>query len=247
MTERWLFFILALLFLNLPAEVSAQEKAVVPDSLVALKNSISLYRDRIQYNSFIYEGLEYVGYSDNVIGHPFFESPRWKKGNLYYKGRYYPQVDMLYDIVSDELVIMNYKGATMIKLLKSDISSFSQENHNFIKIDAQEAKNSSLSKGFYDLLYNGDSQVLAKRKKEITQPIAEMRVSSEFVQRDTYYIKKGNTYYQVTNKSSVLRVLKDHKRDVRRSLKADGINFRKNPEQAIVKMVEYYDRANSRQ
>ncbi|AHM61506.1 hypothetical protein D770_16260 [Flammeovirgaceae bacterium 311] len=244
MTKHWFFVVLILLFFKLPAELNAQVKTIEADSLPALANAISFYKDMIYHDSYIYEGQEYTRSSDLTAGHPYFEFPRWTKGNLNYKGRYYPQVDMLYDIVTDEVVVMHPQGALMISLPGSEISRFSLADHRFIRISAERAKGSILNEGFYEQPYKGESQVLIKRKKNF-QPLARMSVTGEFVQKDAYFIEKEGLFYRVTNKSSVLRLLRDQKKEVRRSLKEHNIKFRKNPELAIVKMVEYYDGANS--
>ena len=234
-----------LLMLQIPYAGIAQQKTAHPDSIPALMNAIALYRDRIYTNSAIYEGREYVPNTDLLIGHPYFEANQWAKGDLHYKEKFYPQVDLLYDLINDEVVLMHHGGSLKIKLFKDELSQFSLAGHTFIKIASTEGKPAPIPAGFYDQLYKGDLQLLVKRTKVISEPVANTKNPSEIIQQNTFYIVKDGAYHKVAKKAQALKVLKDQKKELRQLLRRENINFRKNPELALTRMVEYYDQANS--
>ena len=56
-----------------------------------------------------------------------------------------------------------------------------------------------------------------------------------------YYIRKNNTYYSVSSQGSMLTILKDKKKELQQYIRANQIKFRKDPEEAMVKIASYYD------
>ncbi|AHM61510.1 hypothetical protein D770_16280 [Flammeovirgaceae bacterium 311] len=263
--RNYLFFsALILLISGLPPKVSAQE-AAKSDSLTALHNTISFYREKARDNSFLYHGREYIGFDNRIEGHAFFLNNEWRNGNLYYKGQLYQQVPMLYDIAAEELVVQHYAGVFKIRLFKELISYFELSGHHFINIAAvdpaagvpaagndaasgavvNDAKGSPMIPGFYDLLYQGDTQLLVKRRKNIKETFMDRMIHREFDQKNLYFIKKEGAYYPVKSRGSALRVLGDQKKEVRQFLSRNKIKFRNDPEHALMKMVEYYDQAQA--
>ena len=239
-----LFFLLVLLLFYFPVEVIAQ-KAAEPDSLTALNNTISFYRDQVKHGSFIYQGRQYAEFDHRINGHAYFIIKEWQEGNINYKGQHYQQVPMLYDVVNDEVLVKHYGGHIKVKLYKEKIDEFSLSGHHFIKLAATDTKGEKMPGGFYDQLYKGELQVLVKRKKIISEYHHEMKVKRDFVEKDLYFIQKDGVYYPVKKKGSVLEVLKNQKKEIRQFLKQNKIVFKLNPEFAIVKMVEFYDQNSS--
>ncbi len=238
--------LLIIITFNVPFEVIAQQTAA-SDSLSALRNTVQFYRQKVKDNSVLFQGRQYIGFDNRIEGHAFFLTSEWLEGDLYYKGRHYQQVPMLYDITAEELVVKHYEGLFRIKLFKEQVDHFVLLGHHFVNPMATDTAIADskgrllLNDGFYELLYKGNSQVLAKRKKIVEESIVEKRIHIEFVQNNFFYIEKDGVYYAVKKKGSVLGVLKDRKKEVRQYLTKHKIKFRKNPEFAIVKMVEFYD------
>lgn len=223
----------------------AQEASRQQDSLSSISRTITLYREAIKDDSFLDEGREYVGINRRIGGHAFFETNDWHPGDIVYKGRLYKNVPLMYDIALEEIVARHYRGFFKVKLFTDKIERFSIAGHDFVRIDEADREATSMEGGFYDLLYNGDSQVLVKRKKIVKDYIEQTERKVLYSQENFFYIHKDGKYYPVKKKRSVLRVLKDRKKEVRRFLKKNQIQFWKDPESAIVKMTEFYDQATN--
>ena len=208
-------------------------------------NAISFYRNTVGGNSSLYKGRLYVGFNKLIKGHQFLDTDEWQPGSLFYQGNLYKGVPMLYDIFKDELVILHTNGFLKIQLLKSELDKFTFLNSTFVNIQQKDSLNSLPSSGIYEMIYEGDIAVLVKRRKLIKETIQEMEVKREFEQTNQYYIYKDNNYHEVKRKASVLKVLKEQKKEVRKRLKEEGIKFRRDKELAIVKMVSFYEQAKN--
>jgi hypothetical protein len=80
-----------------------------------------------------------------------------------------------------------------------------------------------------------------KRHKEKKEQITQGEVQVEFTEIDRLYILKQGLYIPVKTKSSVLEAFNDRKSDVRKYIRKNKINFRKQREKAIARVVSFYD------
>jgi hypothetical protein len=132
----------------------------------------------------------------------------------------------------------------MYTLLNTKVHDFTFDNHHFVRLDADSIRNdnSGISGGFYDQLYGGKIEILAKRVKSIqNSSTTEVVPETSFTSRDEYYLRKGDTYYKIGSQRSVLSVLKDKKSLLQQYLRQNNIRFNDNPEDAMAKMASYYD------
>ena len=236
-------FVLVLLF---PLSAKAQEISVLEDSIPAISKAISLYMELIREDSFIYEGREYVGFNLKIKGHAFLGSNEWQQGNVMYKGRFFHNLPMLYDIATEEVVVRHYGEFFRVRLDREEVGYFSILSHRFFYLTGEDIRGVPIIAGFYDHLYSGNISLFVKRKKTIKESFDNREIHREFIQNDLFFIEKEGAFYPVKTKGSVLKVLKDQKREIRRHLKTRKIKFRKNPENAILKIVKFYDQHYSR-
>jgi len=236
------FFLSLLLFQRINAQNYLTDSAFYSQSV---SNAVFFYMNSLGKTTHLFNGSEYIFNNHGVTGHPFFAAGQPVKGNIFYDGTLYPNVSISYDLSRDEVFINNNPGQDFnLKLITERIGYFSILNHVFIRI-AQDnnIKGYSPSTGFYDLLYNGKIIVLAKRRKQIEQAF-KAEDSLKFVQYNEYLIKKNNIYYTVDSKRSLMNVFQDQKDKVKKYFRKSNLDFKKNPENAIVKTAEYYGQLN---
>lgn len=249
MTKLWLFSATALLLFSSSAGVWAQQlpidgSTIKTDSVsIPVANTIALYMNRMGEGLSLYNGKEYLMPDPRIEGHPFFESDSWQQGSLVYGGKTYVQIPFIYDIVSEEVVLLHNRSDFTIKLRKDQLDRFSLFDHHFIKLDSAHMDKAKMPVGYYDLRYNGISKVLVKRRKILFETAQNSLAVQRFVQKDLYYIEKNGHYFPVKTKASVLKVLSDQKKQLRKFLKRNNIAYKKDPEAALVKMLAFYDQA----
>lgn len=210
----------------------------------ALNNTLNYYYTSLGKQSPLYNGTEYYLYDPLIKGNAYFlDVNAFAPGSVYYDGALYTGVPMLYDLYIDKVAVLLYNNFSKFSLVNQKVQSFDFLGHHFVNINADTLSNNTIIKsGFYDELYKGKCGVLAKREKNIqTTTGGQYGPESYFNPVKNYYVQKNKTYYRVSGKSSFIDVFKDKKKELQQYIKASQINFRKDPEEAMVKIASYYD------
>ena len=228
-------FIIILLSIN----VAYSQNDAIDSNFVrrTFDSTIAFYNHRLGENTLLYNGREYTGNYSRTIGHPFFASDQPQKGNVVYDRILYPHHAISYDLVHDEVFIKTSQNISL-KLLKEKIDQFSIGNHLFVRLDEQTDQ-LGLSTGFYEVLHQGKIIVLANRRKQLV-PSFNLEDPYKFVHYDRYFVKINQTYHEILGQSSLISLFPGHQKEIRKYIHQTGINFKKNPESAIVKIAEYF-------
>lgn len=205
-----------------------------------------------QYHSYLdpepnlYRGGQYAEYAFMLKeGHPYFGEERLRKGTVVYNGILYDNVLLLYDEVKDLLVIPDPLKVFKISLISYQVDSFTIEDHSFVRLN-DSLNRSQPENGYYEQLYKGHVSLLKRERKIVQEDISNL---AEGVRRFievhvSYYVKRGNEYYPVNNKSSLLYALKDKNKEARKFIRQNHLNLRKDKENTLVKVVTWYNGLN---
>lgn len=206
----------------------------------ARNNAVTLLYSSLGNQAEIYNGTEYFFYDPSIKGNAYFSDINaFTPGSVYYDGIYYDGVPMLYDLYVDQVVVLLYNHLSKYSLNKERVASFDLTNHHFINIKSDIiSEKAGLKSGFYDQLYSGKTEILVKREKAIQTNIS---AESTFLDATKWFIRKNNIFYSFGNKAALLNLLKDKKKELERYINTNQIEFRDNPEGAMVKIVSFYD------
>ncbi len=232
-----------LLFLYGWLLTAASGQTIPPDSSESTAQyALARYQEASSNVEQLYNGIEYIGYDTRLKVHPYFASDSFQTGFVQHGGKTF-SVPMLYDIVSD-VIVVRHPSAYRVALQSAEIESFSWLSHTYVRL--LERANPGLTTGFYDLLYTGPSQLLARRIKTIQINTTSNGDYGVFDPKTTYYIRKKDKdrYYPVKNKKMVLEVLSDRKKELVAYARKQKLRFRPDPEQAIIKLTQQYDELN---
>lgn len=210
----------------------------------AFNNTLTLFYTSLGEQSPLFNGPEYYFYDPLIKGNAYFSDVNaFAPGSVHYDGDFYTGVPMLYDIYKDEVVVLLYNHFSKFSLVDEKVKSFDFLDHHFVNINADTLRNNQiLTSGFYDELYNGKTQVLAKRSKSIQTTTGSQAGPESYFDREiSYFLRKNNVYFSFSSKGSMLGILKDKKKEITQYIKANQIDFRKNPEEAMVQIASYYD------
>jgi hypothetical protein len=218
------------------AQTPATDSNVQKDS----SDLINVYYQSLGEQSPLYNGSEYIEYAFTIQeGHPFFASGTYINGDINFDGMVFHNVPILYDIVKDLVVVQHFQKVYKINLVPEKIDWFTLSGHTFVRLTYDSAD--QIKTGFYDQLYNGKTALFARREKKILEENVNLQVYRTINSRNFYYIRKEKVYYPIRSLHTLLDVLKTQKKAILQNLKKSKIKFRKNPEQAMLMAVEYYD------
>jgi hypothetical protein len=219
----------------------------VPDSALHKQqmefvNTIS--KNAVNEQSKIYNGIDYKYYNNTYKGMPYFKSNgAWTTGNITYNNVQYKNMQVMYDMFKDVLVVKSYNNFLQFSLYSTKVQGFDMFNHHFFYHN-ENAVNLQLKSGFYDLLYNDKTSLLAKREMLTQDSTGTDRVYKNFYPVDAYYIIYKGKSYKVKSRGDVTGVFKDKKKDVEKYIKDNRLNFSDDREYALTMAVKYYNQSS---
>lgn len=232
--------LLILFLLEISSAIIAQPQVNDSSTNVA----INLYYRSLGEQSPIYTGSEYLESAISLQeGHVFFETNSFTEGSVEVDGMLFSGVPILYDIVKDQLVVQHYSKAFKINLPIERVEYFTLSGHTFIRVIHDSAN--EIKSGFYDRLYSGKTQVLARREKKLKEVSTSYQATNAVLERTVYYIKSNDRYHVIKSMHSLLSVFKNKKKEVQQYLNKNKIKYKRNPEKAMAIAAEYYDRINN--
>lgn len=206
-----------------------------------VKNATNLYTHFTDGNAPIFNGPQYIYYIFKMEGDPYFVTGSYSKGWVGYKGHLYNPVSIFYDIERNQLVLLNADSLSNIIMHNEFIDSFYLLGHTFISLK-EDHKQNLYNTGFYDLLYNGHVQFLARRVKVVMDKIVGVVLTRVFYLRDRFYIHKDGIYYLLSNKKDVFRLFADKKHDIKKMMRKKHLNLRgKTFESSLEEVTAFYD------
>jgi hypothetical protein len=207
-----------------------------------LKNTAQFYTNQIGGQSRLLNGIKYLPYSNkDYVGNGYYNTTTLQKAYIRYDDADFYDVPILYDLHKDILILKRRDDFGYMSLLNSKIDKFIVNNHTFIKITADSTEK-IIKTGFYDVLHNGPTQLLAKRIKLIEVEKSGITISNVFVPYTRFFLYKDNTYYKVSGKRDMLKVLNDKKTELEKYIKTNNLSFGKeNLEESIIRLTSYYN------
>ena len=187
--------------------------------------------------SAIWNGPEYTGGDPTISGHPNFNSRSYQYGTVIYDGHRYDSLLLAYDIFIDQLVLVFSESGEFFTISpsKNKIELFTIGDHPFIQ--SAEVKG---EEGFFELLYDGKTQALAKRTK-ITTPFREGNFLYKYREVDRYFVRYQGSYVEIGSKGSFLNLYKERKKDFKSYIRQYRLDFGSDPERFLSVMCNYID------
>jgi len=198
-----------------------------------------LYWNSIQEQANLYNGAEYVELQTTNEQHPYFETDDWVIGWIVYDGNFYENQPLMYDITQDKVITEYYNGS-MMALVTGKVQLFSINHHTFEFIKNEKVNHTLPMSGLYEILYTGESRLIARREKDIQEKIENRVFERNFESKNRYYLFKSGRYFPVKNKASALKILSDQKHALKQLMKKNAAHFI-NREVGLIKIVELYD------
>ncbi|RYF61869.1 MAG: hypothetical protein EOO39_31330 [Cytophagaceae bacterium] len=201
----------------------------------AARQAVDRYEQVSHTLEHLYDGPEYISYDRRLTGHAFFPTDTMQDGLVAYEGGRFA-VPLLYDIVKDVVVVVHTSGYR-IALHSDRLDHFSLKNHQFIRIDSS---GQTMPSGFYELLYDGPTQLVVRRTKNILVNPNAFGYGI-YDPKTTYYLRKNGRYYQAKNKRGLLTLLADRRKELTTYARRQKLSFRPSPETAFLKLAQQYD------
>lgn len=187
-------------------------------------------------------GFLYAETFPGTMGHPFFQSEAWYQCDLSMDGRQYEDLTLRYDLYRDQ-VLYNHihpEGSFIIVLNRELIENFVIDGHRFRKLPAPGHITSGMKEGYYEVLAEGKASFYVKWQKRLSDPGPDLR--GEFNQIAEWYIRNNGEFKRVSGKSGLIKVLEDHKKEIKDFINKNRIVVKPGTEIEIRRIIDYYNR-----
>lgn len=173
-------------------------------------------------------------------GDQFFLTNAFIKGSVTFNGKRFSNLDLMYDISNDEL-ILRIDPYPVISMNKEMIDSFTLvfENRNYHIINAGN-DSSAILRGYVNVLYEGTTTLYVKYTK-LVQPLAVDGRFDLLVQEHRVYIKKDSQIIQISGKRKFIALLEDKKKEVNDFMKKEKIKISRKDPDTFIPVLKYYD------
>jgi len=224
--------ILFLLLLLTGRSMTAQEQQALVDS-AAID-----YFEAVKNYSPLYYGAEYEGYP-RTINHPYLINDQYTKARLSYQHIIYPEVLLRLDLNRNELIVRS-PGFRNIVLSPGNVD-FTELHGKHIIYFQKDNMPGCPSSGYYILLYSGNYKVLEKRNAQLLEKTSPGLLERYFELSTRYYIHKDGVYYTIRNKRVLLKVLSPFKKELKRFISLQKLNFKDDTETFLILTVTEYE------
>ena len=207
----------------------------------ATENTVRLYNKALRAQSRLNNGRKYRASEHSLEQHPYYLSEDWVTGSVFYDGKYFTDVNLMYDLQQRVLVTEHYPSGNAIELVDEKLKSFTLQGHYFEKIHIDSAASSLPRTDFYDVLYSGEIKVVAHRQKLQRKEIQSRIVEIFYDERYRYFIFTNGIFFPVKSKGSVLKLMSDKKQEMKRFFRQNKASFLQDRELMLKRMAEHYD------
>lgn len=197
------------------AQVSKKEYANWFDQKVGLENTAL-------YNGYLDGGDGNIEWNNSYKGtHRYFNDFNFFNGSLVYENQEYNNIQMKYDIFTDELLfglksIQN--TLLMVRPIKSRISSFEMDDHHFVNLDQFDVSD-PLVTGFAEVLYKSPSFTLLKKyKKNRWEKNNKERVLFKFKENNFNFLYYKDSFNRLNRQKDFIRLFPEFKKSISKHL-----------------------------
>ncbi len=223
-------------------EVLAQSNLDSINILVAKDKALTLYELALEGTHHLYNGSEYLVYEPLDEEHPYFLTEEWTYCDLKYDGEWFRNVPLLFDIDKNKLIASYYYNGSKMQLVERRVDEFVLEGHRFTNLK-NTADTTTVKKGYYELLYDGKTKVLARRMKDFIEKLEGMGALRKFNESSQVFVTYNGEYYKIQNKRDLLMIFSDRRRQVKDFIRDKQLFLPNNKENSIVQVAMYIDGA----
>lgn len=213
-------------------------------SIITETTMAQAYTTDIQMNTperqMILNGKIWRNQYTKASGDQFFLTNTFVKGTMVFNGKKFDNLDLMYDIAGDELIMSIVSHPTII-VNKEMVDSFDitvgNRNYHIINSGTDTA---GVLRGYVNVLYEGPSTLYVKYIKKL-QPLAVDGRYDLFYQEHSMYLRKNNEKVAFDGKSDFLEILEDKKEQIKDYMKTRKIKLSRKDPETFVTVLEYYD------
>lgn len=208
---------------------------------MAQQSPLEYYKASIPLTPEVFNGGIYVEYPNAYIGHAYFQTNSYTYTDIVFNGITYRDIPSLYDLVTQNIVVLNPIHANKVMIQSNKVSAFI--------INAQKGavrfiKGKSLGVGG-DYQENFLEEIIPNRlfayhRKSVQREINGLNRDFRFDSYENLFLLHSGELISVNGKNDIIQALGINKKTARAMLKEKGIKYRADKRAYQSALVEHY-------
>lgn len=227
---------------GLEAQSSLKDSLMADSAYTA---AVSMWHTYVSPETGLYRGVQYFDYPFKLQqGQPFLGPDMVRVGSVWYGGIEYDNAGMKYNLVKEQLAIVDPSKVYLISLYMDLVDSFRLDGHVFYQVKDKLAP-SILRSGYCDKIHEGRFLILKRDRKTLqTNVISLNNPVYAITETIYYYILKNGAYYAVNSKRKLFQALSDRRRsDIKKVIRQSGLDWSTDKERLLQLVADWYDGA----
>ena len=210
------------------------------------KKPVILYlseQDTLAKNQDLYNGKIWTNKHRRIEGDPFLFANYFLSGTVSENGKTYKNLQLRYDIFSDEIMIpVNREEIILLnnELVDSFTISFDERNYNFIKIGSDTLNGLEGFNGYLQVLYKQKSALYIKSIKEITPHISDKSDGDFLASERIYFVRDGHVR-RLSSVNDLYKALNSDPEKFKIFVKINKLKVSKNKPESYIPVIKYFD------
>ena len=204
----------------------------------------AFYNQHIGKSAVLFSGPAYVALNFPMEETPFLGNDTMTLGWISYDGQLYQNVSLQWDVYQNFVLTRSLVNNTKMILRNELIDSFSFAGH-LLKFIPRNPEKNLANEGFYDILYDGPTTLMARRKKILEEKMESNTLIYRMTKKNTFFIRKNGTYYQVSNKKDLAYLFGKDLAEIKRTVRRNRLKWKRDLEQILILAVVQYDKAHT--
>ncbi|MCG2418950.1 hypothetical protein K8089_07935 [Aequorivita sp. F47161] len=196
-----------------------------------------------QDNTGLYNGTEFTDLFLNTDGsYRYFNAFDYTKGSVTYKGQYYVNVLLKYDLLEDNLLTRSEDNLSIfnVKLIPQFVNSFSIYNRHFVRLTDTNLNLSG--NGYFEVAVLGnDLELYIKHTKKKKDKALKSGIQYRFSEADFYILKSDGKYNIVSSPRDMRKILPQKEEEIKSYYKTYKKRYKSNPNVFMANLVKYLD------
>lgn len=201
---------------------------------------IQLADKKYGLDDLLVNGKRYQPVRINVNGTPDFEWDNSLGAKLFIKGQSFENIDLKYDIETDQLILINILEQgfeRQIIMSTSLVDSFCLGNQLFINF--AQLYPTSGEQGYYEKIFSGSSLLLKKHKKIYLRIYDSANKGRFSPQKAILFMYSEGRLINVNSKMAFLNFFDDNKKEIRQYIRRNGFNYKKASNDELYKLMTF--------
>lgn len=202
------------------------------------KDYLKAYYEASGEASLLFRGQEAVKYpyAGAYNGTYFWSSPEFVPGELFYNGKYYPDLLLNVNAHTETLLARQVDGVVAIALDSDLVEWFTMGDDRFVNL---KKAGFNVNHNFYQVIYENEAAIYkGVWKTEDTRNVSQSKMmmlegynpklTRAFVPYEEYYWSNGKDIVKLGSKNALINLYPEMKKEIRRVVSNSNLSVEKN-------------------